>query len=419
MKKPLLYILSAILLSLGGCHARKKVVKEPGVKEGLETRQASSYGVPELAGAGNRFALDLFRKVQGSRDNLVFSPYSISLVMDMVYSGSSGETARQMREVLYLPGPEEVDPAAAELRLEILAADTLAGIEILLANAVWAQLDFRFLSTYLANLQQNYGASLSGVDFISETGREESRTRINRWVEENTREKIRDLIQPGVLDARTRMVLTNAVYFKGDWKWAFDEALTAPSLFHVSPRQSLETDFMHLRRTLPYYEDEELQAIRLPYRGEGFSLTILLPGSVEGWRMISRVLDDERLLRLESGFKPVVVRLALPKFRMEQKFDLGHELAGMGMDLLFTMKADLSGMTGEKNLFVDKVVHQAFIELSETGTEAAAATAATISLKSSLQDKAVIFRADHPFIFLVREEKTGSIIFLGRLMKPS
>ena len=400
------------MIALAGCKTQKKSTEETSVRE-------SGYTSASLAEAGNLFALDLFKKISEGSENLVFSPYSISTVLSMVYSGAGGTTAEQMSDVLYLPQAEQVDPASRELRERILSNDTLSGMEISLANAIWAQQGFDFLPDYIGNIQLMYEAPLTEMDFINDNSREESRIKINMWVEENTRQKILDLIAPGVLDASTRMVLTNAVYFNGSWQWTFDEQLTSPSIFHVSPAESIETDFMHLTKSLPYYEDNEVQAIKLPYRNERLSMMVILPRSPDGWKMISRILDHERLGKLESQFESREVRVSVPKFTTEWKMDLGRELSGMGMDLLFGRYADLSGMTGEKNLFVDKVIHQAFIEVSESGTEAAAATAAVISLKSSLTDAPVSFKADHPFLYLIRDHQTGCIIFMGRLVNPS
>jgi serpin B len=169
----------------------------------------------------------------------------------MVYSGAGGSTAEQMSEVLYLPETAKVDPASRELRENILANDTLSGMEISLANAIWAQRGFYFQEDYTDKLQQMYKAPLTLMDFVNEGNRENGRKQINSWVEENTRQKIRDLIAPGVLDASTRMVLTNAIYFNGNWQWAFDESLSSPALFHVGPSESVQADFMHQTRSVP------------------------------------------------------------------------------------------------------------------------------------------------------------------------
>ncbi len=407
---PLLVL--CLLAALAGCKSQKPsangTVRSPG---GIS---------PEgLAESSNRFAMDLFRQVQAPSDNLVFSPYSIHTVMAMVYSGAHGETAEQMSGAMYVPSSDMLDPAEKELKDLILSGDSLPGTEISLANAIWAQEGFGFLPEYMQNLSRWYDAPLTELDFILEDSREESRKRINLWVEEETRQKIRDLIGPGVLDADTRMVLTNAIYFNGKWKWSFDENSTTPAIFRVSPQQTLMTDFMHMAQTLPYYEDEDVQCLILPYREDRFSMMVILPRSVDGWKMVSRVLDRERLRKMEERFEPTEVYLSFPKFTVELKMNLSRELSAMGMHKAFSHEADFSGMNGEKNLFIDEVIHKAFIEVSEKGTEAAAATGAVISLKSSLREPLVRFNADHPFLYFIRDERTGCIIFLGRLVRPS
>ncbi len=402
----------SLVLSLNGCKSPKKSAERP-------PKPVNGFHSENLAEASNHFALDLFRQVHTKSDNLVFSPYSIGTVLAMIYSGAEGETAEEIREVLYFPPANKLDPAVKELKDRILSGDTLPGTEINLANAIWAQAGFNFLPEYIENIQHWYDAPLTEMDFINEDSREKNRIRINSWVEDNTKQKIRELLSPGVLDANTRMVLTNAIYFKGEWMWEFDKARTAASIFRVSSGQTVMTDFMHLTQTLPYYEDDEVQSIKLPYRHERLSMIIILPKSVEGWEMISRVLDLDRLRKMESQFESTEVQLSIPKFSLELKLNLREELSAMGMGLAFSRDADLSGMNGEKNLFVSEVIHKAFIEVSERGTEASAATGAVISLKSSLKESPLRFHADHPFLYLIQDRQTGCIIFLGRLVKPS
>jgi len=405
-----LLIIFGIVFS--SCKSQKKSAAVPAIAE-------SGFNASNLAESNNHFAIDLFKQIQSRTDNLVYSPYSISTVLAMTYSGASGKTAEQMSEVLYFPPPGELERASWDLKNHILSNDTLSGTEISLANAIWAQENFNFLTDYTDRIKKWYDAPLTEMDFTQEDSREESRMKINNWVEKNTREKIKDLISPGVLDANTRMVLTNAIYFNGKWKSPFNKNMTATRIFHVSSQESVKTDFMRHTTTFAYYEDEEIQALRLPYRGERLSMTILLPKSVDGWKLLSQVLNKDKLDRVESHFAETEVTVSLPKFTFESKFNLSEELSGMGMDQAFNMVADFSGMTDEKNLFIDEVIHQAFIEVSESGTEAAAATAAIIRLKGAPTEQPVRFNADHPFLYLIRDEHTGCIIFMGRLVKPS
>ncbi len=381
--------------------------------------QTSKYTIESLAESNNLFAVDLFKQIQSKSENLIFSPYSIGTVLAMIYSGSGGKTAAEMSEVLYFPAQELLDPVESTMRESMQATDTMQGTDFRLANAIWAQEDFSFLPDYLARVEKYYDAPLSLMDFVETSNREESRKKINHWVEEKTNNRIQDLIQPGILDASTRLVLTNAIYFNGGWMFPFDTAATFPSLFHTSKQESIKTDFMHQTRSYPYYEDEEIQAISLPYKNNRMVLMVILPKSIEGWRLISQVINYERINLVISGMGTREVQLALPKFRSELQINLRQELTSLGMGTAFSRHADLSGMTGEENLYVDEVIHKAFIEVNEIGTEAAAATAAIIGLKSSLRDDPVRFNADHPFVFFLFDRQTGCIIFTGRLVKPS
>jgi serpin B len=386
---------------------------------GMFAAQPSKYTIKNLAESNNLFAIDLFKQVQPASENLIFSPYSIGTVLAMVYSGAGGKTAEEMGRVLYLPSRELLDPVESALRESLVATDTLTGMDFQLANAVWAQEAFSFLPAYLKRVEKYYDAPVSLVDFINAASREKSRIKINRWIEARTRDRIRDLIQPGILDASTRMVLTNAVYFNGNWLYPFDQRSTVASLFHVSKQESTMADFMHQTGTFPYYEDEEIQAVGLPYKDNRMALVIILPRSIEGWKMVSQVLSLERINLVISGMDSREVRLALPRFTSELQINLRKELTSLGMGTVFSRHADLSGMTGEKNLFVDEVIHKAFIEVNERGTEAAAATAAIIGLKSVPRDDPVNFHADHPFLYFLTDRQTGCIIFTGRLVKPS
>ncbi len=405
-------LLFCLGIVISGCKSQKQSTKSSFLPE-------SNFNSSNLAESNNHFAIDLFKQIQSKSDNLIYSPYSISTVLAMCYSGASGKTAEQMSEVLYFPPPEKLEKASWNLKKQILSGDTLSGTEINLANAIWVQENFKFLPEYINKINKWYNAPLTEMDFTREASRKASRVKINNWVEENTGGKIKNLISPGILKANTRMVLTNAIYFNGKWMWSFDKNRTAPSIFHVSSQESVITDFMHLTRTFPYYEDDEIQALRLPYQNERLSMTILLPKSIDGWKMISRILDYKRLDRVESQFTDTKITVSLPKFTYELKLNLQEQLSGLGMDMAFNINADFSGMNGEKNLFIDEVIHMAFIKVSESGTEAAAATGAIINLKSAYRDKTIRFNADHPFLYFIRDHQTGCIIFIGRLVMPS
>ncbi len=272
MKIPALQIIIFLLtiFMLTACKSHKNTTKNQDI-------QPSRYNIESLAESNNLFAVDLFKQIHSKSENLIFSPYSIGTVLAMVYSGSDGKTAEEMSEVLYFPRQELLDPVESGMRESILAADTMQGTDLRLANAIWAQENFRFLPAYLTRVEKYYDAPLTLLDFVETSNREESRNKINHWVEEKTNKRIQDLIQPGVLDASTRLVLTNAIYFNGGWMFPFDKAATSPSLFHISKQESIKTDFMHQSRSYPYYEDEEIQAVSLPYKNNRMALMITTP----------------------------------------------------------------------------------------------------------------------------------------------
>jgi serpin B len=379
----------------------------------------SKFDIDNLAESNNLFAIDLFKQIQTKSENLICSPYSIGTVLAMIYTGSGGRTATEMSQVLYFPAPELLDPAESGMKDHILATDTMPGTDMRLANAIWAQEDFKFSPAYLTRIERFYDAPLNLMDFINASNREKSRIEINRWVEEKTNDRIRNLIQPGILDASTRMVLTNAIYFNGSWMFPFEKRSTSQALFHVSNQESIQTDFMHQTNSFPYYEDEEIQAISLPYKNGQISLMVILPRSTEGWKLISQVLNQDRISVVQSAMQTSEVQLMLPKFKSELQLNLMRELTMMGMGTVFNRDADLSGMTGERNLYVDEVIHKAFIDVNEEGTEAAAATAGIIGLKSSMRGDPVSFIADHPFIYFLLDRETGCMIFIGRFARPS
>ncbi|MBU3941420.1 MAG: serpin family protein, partial [Nanoarchaeota archaeon] len=252
------------------------------------------------------------------------------------------------------------------------------------------------------------------LDFKRET--EKSRVTINNWVEEQTDNKIKDLIPRGAIDDSTRLVLTNAIYFKGDWVLQFDKKKTKEADFKISPEKTVKVDMMSLtgdKAKFNYAETEELQILEMPYEGDELSMLVILPR--ENLKSIEDSINKEKLNELKSMLSERKVSVYIPKFKFETKYLMAKDLAEMGMPTAFSMNADLSGMTGNMDLFIDKVIHQAFVEVNEEGTEAAAATAVIVALKSSKSD---YFMADHPFMFIIQQKATGNILFMGRVVDP-
>ena len=285
-------------------------------------------------------------------------------------------------------------------------------------NALWAQYDYPFLEEYMNRVEQFYGGKAANVDFVNE--REKSRQTINTFIEEQTNNKIKDLIPQGILTEMTRLVLTNAIYFKGTWKWEFDKSDTRNQDFKITPTNVVKTPMMYMdpdKATFNYADIRKLQILELPYKGEDVSMLILLPS--ENLESIDPTLTSQKLNKYKNKMRETKLdAIYIPKFEFDSKYFMKDTLSAMGMPTAFTFDADLSGMDGTLMLYIDKVIHQAYIKVDEEGTEAAAATAVIVAEKSVAMPRNV-FRADHPFIFIIQEKETGNILFMGRVTNPT
>ena len=369
-----------------------------------------------LGQAMNGFALDLYHEVGSREGNLFLSPYSISTALAMTYAGARGATAEQMASTLHLP----LKSAELHSRLASLAEQLRGGgpgprcvMEI--ANALWLQKGLKLNGEFTSLMTSSYGAGANQVDFQGAT--EAARAAINDWVAKATQDKIRDLLVPGVLDAATRLVLTNAIYFKGDWLTRFDRARTAQAPFAVAAGAPVEVPMMALRHEFRFGEEDDVQVLELPYVGDSLSLVVLLPRDRAGLSAFEKSLDSSRLTGLLESLSSRKVDVYLPRFELEAQFQLAEALSKLGMPLAFGGGADFSGITADEALFISAVVHKAMVEVNEEGTVAAAATAVVMS-KSASREEVPVFRADHPFLFLIRHAPSGCILFLGRMAVP-
>jgi serpin B len=377
-----------------------------------------SADVRAVAEDNNRFAFDLYTRLRtGQSDNLFFSTASLSTALAMTYAGARGQTAEQMAQVLHFTLPQEkLHPAFGELPRYWGVGGKGRGYRLVVANRLWGQAGFHFLPGFLGLTREHYGAELAQVDFARRA--DEARQRINAWVEEQTQDKIRDLIPPGVLGPMTRLVLTNAIYFKGDWTEPFRKELTQVAPFHVSATQNTGVPLMYQQDDLRYWAGDGLKVLELPYEKGDLAMLVLLPDEIEGLSDVEAKLNTDNLSRWQSGLRKQEVRVHLPRFRLESQFQLADVLKSMGMTRAFTPgEADLTGMSSEQELYVSAVIHKAFVDVNEEGTEAAAATGVEVKTTAGILGPAV-FRADHPFVFLIRDNRTGSILFLGRLVNP-
>jgi serpin B len=383
----------------------------------------TSEDIPAIVSGNTAFAFDLYHVLTTLDENVFFSPFGVSAALAMTFAGARAETEAQMADVLHLTvARDEIHRVFGDL---VEAAEDAAHperwyqrarIDLEMANAVWGQEGYRFLDAFLDTLDDAYGARLRCVDFSGDL--EGTRRTINEWVSRQTRGRIEDLLALGVLTPFTRLVLTNAVYFLGEWAEAFDPEDTRDGDFHRFDDTAVRAPMMSRVTDFGYAQGDGFQVVELPYWGETLGMVIVLPDS--GW------FDEIEGALSEPWFADMVVQLEtrrvslwLPKFRVETKYDLAKVLPAMGMpDAFDADAADFSGMDGTRELFIGNVIHQAFVEVGEEGTEAAAATAVVVRA-TGMPTPPIEFRVDRPFIFAIRDLGTGSVLFLGRITDPS
>ena len=371
----------------------------------------------EVVTGNAAFATDLYAKLKNEKGNLFFSPYSISTALAMTFAGARGDTAQQMAHVLHFAVPQDrLHLTFAALRTELNAAQKKGKAQISVANSLWPQKGYPFLPEYIGLLKQYYGTSATPLDYAGAT--EAARKTINDWVEQKTNRKITDLIKPGLLDSLTSLVLANAIYFKGNWASQFDPRWTEEWPFHVAADKDVKSQLMTRKGKYAYAETPDLQVLELPYAGDDLSMIVLLPRKMAGVGALESELTAAKLAKWTKTLRERKVVVSLPKFKLTCEFSLKQTLAAMGMTDVFSGKADFSGMDGSRSLFISAVEHKAFVDVNEEGTEAAAVTGVVVS-RGMDDERVPVFRADHPFVFLIRDKRTGSILFLGRVANPA
>ena len=387
-------------------------------------------GIQEVVNANNQFAFDLYSELaKTEKENIFYSPYSISAALAMTYEGAKGKTAEEIKEVFHFPETSVLRPNYAAIYNKI--NENNKEYQLSTGNALWVQQDYLLLNDYSEAVERYYGGKASNVDFIKET--EKSRQTINSFIEEQTNNKVKELIPAGQVDPLTRLVITNAIYFKGTWEWEFDKSDTRDKNFYITPENVVKTPMMYMdsdKATFNYADLEKLQILELPYKGDKISMLILLPKQGEAYdyekgekitynyNLEDIELSSEKLNEYKSEMQETKLSaIYLPKFKFDTKYFMVSTLSEMGMPTAFSMQADLSGIDGSQNLYIQNVIHQAFVQVDEKGTEAAAATSIMIGIKSAMPSN--VFRADHPFIFIIQEKETGNILFMGRMTDPT
>jgi serpin B len=422
MKKALISVLIVLLiLPLIACGQPVGGELLKSDKERITSPDVNPSEQALLVEGNSAFAFDLYQALKGEAGNLFYSPYSISVALAMTYAGARNQTAEQMADTLqFMLEQDKLHPAFnwldAELakRGEGAAGKDGGGFRLNIVNAIWGQKDYEFLSDFLDILAENYGAGLRILDFITET--EQSRLTINQWVSDQTEGRIEDLIPPGAIDALTRLVLTNAIYFNAAWDYPFDEEMTADGPFYLLDGGQVSVPMMQQTESFGYTNGEGYQAVELQYDGNELSMVIFLPEAGQ-FEAFEEGLQAQQVSDIISSLQPTLVDLTMPQFEFDSEFSLKDTLAGMGMPVAFSSEADFSGMTGNRELFISDVVHKAFVSVDEAGTEAAAATA-VIMPGAAEPEPPVEVTIDHPFIFLIRDIETGATLFVGRVMNP-
>lgn len=373
-----------------------------------------------LVESNTAFALDLYARLTQREGNLFLSPLSIGAALAMAYAGARGQTASQMARVLHFTLPQsELHPAFGGLVADLLTRAAKGGCQLQAANALWVQKGYPVIEEFLGTLRSSYGSAPREADF--QGAPEAAGHAINRWVEEATRGRISEIVRARDLGPLTRLILANAVYFKGNWAAPFATDATRDAPFTLLTGERIPVPMMHREGDFHYAQGGGFQAIELPYAGSELSLAVILPRKKDGLPALERSLAAPSLAEWLSRLRREHdVTVELPRFTIAWHGVLRDALALLGMADAFRLPpADLSGMTGKLGLFIGEVIHKTRIDVTEEGTEAAAATALTAPEAAPPgADEPLVFRADHPFLFLLRDRRSGSILFLGRLMDP-
>lgn len=422
--KPILFVIliTSLLAGCAGPFASMNIAQSNKPRE--TNPSLSESDLQTLVSGNNAFALDVYQALRSGDENLILSPYSISLALAMTYAGARGETESQMEDVLHFTQGQTATHASFNALDLALSQRDNSGLDkdqeplkLNIANAVWAEQTLGFLEEYLDTIAVNYGAGIHLADFINQF--DAARREINNWVSKKTEDKIKDLLPDGSVGPDTRMILVNAIYFKADWLAQFDPDSTQNQTFHLLDGSETTVEMMNEGMyDVPYMQGDGYQAIELAYAGESAAMDIIVPdqGMFDEFELS---FNQDTLDQILNSMQPASIEVGLPKFEFTKDFNLSDTLKNMGMADAFDPDiADFSGMTGERDLFIGNVIHKAFVAVDEQGTEAAAATAVIMETTSAPFFE-ISLTVDRPFIFIIRDTISGQILFIGRVLNPA
>lgn len=379
----------------------------------------TGYTNDSVVNAMNNFSFNLYNKLFSNEENVFYSPYSVFTALAMTYEGAVGDTALDMAKVLGIPNNNETVLKTIKSLYEYLNQNDFYNIST--ANALWIRENFKLLESYIDTIVNYYGGEASEIDFSNP---EEASEIINLWVENHTNGLIEDLVPPNAIDPfYTYLILTNAIHFKGTWETRFEVDNTTNRSFYLPDGEEIKVPTMSIvntNNTFNYTETDELQLLELPYTGKDMSMIILLPKNGYNLSTVRNSFNNENLSSWQESFNETELDIYLPKFKIETTYGMVDYLQVLGMNKPFSDSADFSNITDEADLFISDVIHKAYIEVDEEGTEAAAATAvimATTSVDPN-QPERIEFRADQPFTFLIQQKTTGNILFMGNVINP-
>lgn len=423
-----LLALALVALTLGGCETNDDVssnfyngdIEELNSEQQRITNPQLSTGEIEDLVAGNTdFALDLYQQVHDEPGNLFYSPFSISIALAMAYAGARNETAQQIEDTLHFTLDQDgLHNAFNFLDRELADREVNPGynaddgFKLRVTNAIWGQVGEVFVPEFLDTLALNYGAGMNLLDFMADP--EHCRLTINSWVEDQTMDRIKDLLPQDSITKETRLVLTNAIYFKAAWNMPFEPENTAAGEFHLLDGGTVSAEIMRQEEMLPYAEGDGFAAVELPYDGEKLSMVVIVPEDLEGFEA---ALSADGLQTILDDLQTRLVTLSLPKFSFEFPLPLTDVLQAMGMPIAFSAAADFTGIRESGGLMITDVIQKAFVAINEEGTEAAAATA--VVLGETYVPDTVTLTVDRPFMIMIRDRPTGTILFIGRVVDPT